>query len=164
MRTALVTILALVFLIAGTPAWLAGTDTPYLTRALSYSLFHANVFHLAVNSLALWSVFSPKRNDNVRNFLTAYIIAVIVYPLSFRPVIGFSNILYAMLGQRTPALSSSWWKTPQVKMFIIVTLALAVIPSIAATTHIAAFVIGCIIAYCRRLLKALDNDLKRADR
>lgn len=162
MREILIIILILVYFIAGTPLWLAGTEMPYIIRALSYSFFHANIFHLAVNSLTICLLFKRKRKGLLTDLICAFIIAVIIYPLSLRPVIGFSNVLYAIIGLRTPPLSSNWWKTPQVLTFLIVTIAMAVIPSISATTHIAAFILGILLAYLRRLIKDLDNDIRRA--
>lgn len=162
MRAILIIILISVYIIAGTPLWLAGTEIPYAIRALSYSFFHVNIFHLAVNSLSVWLLCKPNRKGMLLELFHAFIIAVIIYPLSLRPVIGFSNVLYAMIGLRTPSLSSNWWKTSPVLTFLVVTIAMAVIPSIAATTHIAAFVSGALLAYFRRIIRDLDNDIRRA--
>lgn len=159
-RYAVIAILVVLYVVFGVPDWLR--DAPYWTRAFSYSFFHASVWHLAVNGLAIWSIF---RKDKLCKACTdlaiSFIIAVAVYPLSFRPVIGFSNILYAVIGLRTPPLSSKWWRTTPVIVFLIVTIALLFIPRFSATTHIAAFVLGIACAYLRRFNQSLVKDARR---
>ena len=133
-------------------------DAPYMQRALTYSFFHANWWHLAVNSIAILSIY---KKINPKDLILSYLIAVLVYPLSFRPVIGFSNILYAQLGMRTPQLSSTWWKQPSVIVFLIVTLALVFVPRFSATTHIFSFLLGMGISAFRRFKTSLLRDTKR---
>ena len=147
----------------GVPEWLHPDGAPYLVRALSYSFFHGSWWHLAVNAIAIWSIYNPKRHPckPCRDLLFPFIIAVLVYPLSFRPVIGFSNILYATLGLRTPPLSSPWWKHPSVIVFLIVTVALVFIPRFSATTHIAAFLLGMAGAAAGRFYQNLTRDARR---
>ena len=156
-----VLILALVVLQAvfGIPGFMQGG--PYWERALMYSFFHGNWWHLAVNALATFSIFAPSRKCNLSHLLAGYIIAVLVYPLSFRPVIGFSNVLYAVLGLRTPSLKSGWWKRPEVITFLVVTVALVFVPRFSATTHIAAFILGMACAAVKRFHKKLTSDFRR---
>ena len=134
-------------------------DGPYWSRALLYSFFHANWWHLAVNAIAAWSIFAPSRKNNI--LLVAFLIAVLVYPLSWRPVIGFSNVLYAVLGLRTPPLKSPWWKQPAVITFLVITVALVFVPRFSATTHIAAFVLGMAGAAAERKWQTLTQDARR---
>lgn len=157
----IVVIVALVALQAfvGIPEYL--TDGPYMLRALSYSFFHASWWHLAINAIAIWTIYPPKRRANFLQIVISLLIAVAVYPLSFRPVIGFSNILYATLGLRTPSLSSAWWKQPTVIVFIGATLAMVFIPQLSATTHIAAFLCGMACAALRRFYLKLTKDARR---
>ena len=136
-------------------------DGPYWERAFLYSFFHASWWHLAVNSLAAWTIFRPGRRTSPARLATAFIIAVLVYPLSFRPVIGFSNVLYAYLGLRTPALSDRWWRRPEVVTFLAVTVALVLVPRFSATTHIAAFALGMAGAALKRKYKDLTSDFRR---
>lgn len=157
----LILLLALVALHAafGIPDFMSAG--PYWQRALLYSFFHANWWHLAVNAIAVWSIYAPRRCKPCRDLLFAFIIAIVVYPLSLRPVIGFSNVLYAALGLRTPPLSSSWWKRPEVWVFLAVTLAMVFIPRLSATTHIAAFLLGMGGAAAGRLWQNLNADARR---
>lgn len=141
----------------GIPDFLQGG--PYLERALAYSFFHANGWHLAINSIAIWTVYRNCKPG--RDLIVPFLIAVIVYPLSFRPVIGFSNVLYAALGSRTPSLKSPWWKQPTVITFLVITVALVFIPRFSATTHIAAFLLGMLTASIRRYYNTLLRDVKR---
>lgn len=155
----IVTLVALQLVAGGVPAFMM--EGPYMLRASVYSFFHANLFHLAVNCIAVWSVFAPGRRNACGNLFLSYLVAVLVYPLSFRPVIGFSNILYCMLGLRVPPFSSSWWKTPNAIAFIIATVVMVVIPQLSATTHIAAFLCGMALSSIHRHYLRLTKDARR---
>lgn len=133
----------------------------YWLRALTYSFFHASWWHLAVNALASWSIYSPKRKTSCIQIVSSFIIAVLVYPLALRPVLGFSNVLYAILGLRTPPLSSPWWKRGEVIVFLIVTVALLAIPRFSAVTHIASFLLGMGGAAVGRGWQKLTQDARR---
>lgn len=159
-RIIIIAILVALQVIFGLPACFYGT-APYLQRCFLYSFFHANWFHLAVNCIAIWTIFDPRRKMSFLQLVSSFIIALLVYPLSFRPVVGFSNVLYATLGLRTPALSSSWWKQPAVIVFIIATIAMVFIPQISATTHVAAFLLGMAGASLRRAWLKLTDDARR---
>jgi Rhomboid family. len=158
-RVVLIIVLVALQVVFGIPGFMQGG--PYWERALLYSFFHANWWHLAVNGIAAISIFAPSRRGNMPHLLSGYIIAVLVYPLSFRPVIGFSNVLYAVLGLRTPSLKSGWWKRPEVITFLVVTIALIFAPRFSATTHIAAFILGMAGASVKRFHKDLTSDFRR---
>lgn len=155
----LILILALVAVqaVVGIPDYMY--EGNYWLRALTYHFFHANWWHLAVNSIAIFSIY--KSCKPCRDLVIPFFIAVLVFPLSIKPVIGFSNILYATLGSRTPSLKSPWWKQPQVIVFLVVTIALAFIPKFSATTHIAAFILGMFTASVRRFHQSLLRDAGR---
>ena len=158
-RLILIIILAAIQFFFGAPDWLMPDGAAFGIRALTYSFFHANWWHLAVNSIAIFTIY--KTCKPCRDLLFPFLIAVIVYPLSFKPVIGFSNILYATLGIRTPSLSSPWWKQPSVIVFIVVTLALVFIPRFSATTHVAAFLLGMSLSSANRSIQNLLKDAGR---
>ena len=151
--------LCALWLIYGCPA--SFSSLPYWERALTYSFLHASVWHLAANCLALWAIFSPRRKGLLREVAWAYAIAVLVYGLAMRPVVGISNMLYAICGLRTPPLSSPWWKKKEVIIFLLVTVAMLLIPRFSAVTHIASFVAGMLIASTRRGLQSLTRDAQR---
>lgn len=158
-RAAIIAVFVLLQAFIGTPQYLLG-GCHYWLRALTYSFFHASWWHLAVNAIALWSIYRYPCKP-CRDLLLPFIIAVIVYPLSLRPVIGFSNVLYAVLGLRTPSLRSRWWRQPAVITFLAVTIALLFVPRFSATTHIAAFVMGMALAAIKRLYDNLMQDARR---
>ena len=160
-RIVIIAVLVVLQAIFGAPSFLLGTED-YWLRALSYSFFHANWFHLAVMCLAIWLMFRPGiRCKPCSDLLLSFIVAVLVYPLSFRPVIGISNMLYAVIGMRTPPLKSPWWRQSTVIIFLVVTVAMVFIPRISATTHIAAFLLGMGIASVRRYYHKLTQDARR---
>lgn len=161
LRYIIIAVLAALYVAFGAPLWLAGHDAPYPARATAYSFFHASIWHLAANLVAVWSVYTPRRKGMGRELALSFLIAVVVYPLSFRPVIGFSNILYATLGQRTPTLSSKWWRKSEVIIFIAITFALLFVPRFSALTHIFSFLAGMLIASVRRGIGSLLKDARR---
>ncbi len=158
-RIILIVILVALQYFFGAPDWLLPDGAPYMVRALSYSFFHGNWWHLAVNSIAIITIYRTCKPG--RDLVIPFIVAVIVYPLSLRPVIGISNILYATLGMRTPSLSSKWWKQPTVIVFLVITVAMVFIPRFSATTHIAAFLLGMGGAWAGRRLKDFFRDASR---
>lgn len=158
----MVALLVVLYIVFGAPAYLAGQDAPYLLRAVSYPLFHANVFHLTVNCIAVWSVFSPKRRHLGRDLTLGMLISALVYCTSARPLIGISDLLFAVLGMRTPALSSPWWRKPEVLVFLAVMFMMVLIPNLAGVPHIAAFVLGMAVAALARKFRSIDEEVRRA--
>lgn len=153
-RLIIIIVLALVWLVADSNHLLECG----LQSALLYPFFHANLFHLLANSLAVYSIFTPKRTDNLRVLLIGYAISVVVYPFSFRPLIGISNMLYAIIGMRTPPFSSQWWHTSPVRVFLCVTTVMVFVPQIAALTHVISFAIGIAVAHLLRYIKSHSHE------
>lgn len=157
-RYIIIGVLAAVHILGGIPDGFMEWGT--LARAASYSFFHANWWHLAVNCLAAWTIFrNPARP--VRDLAIPFLIAMAVYPLALRPVIGASNFLYAVIGMRTPSFSSPWWRKSTTIVFLVVTIAMLFIPKIAGATHIFAFSAGVFFAGAGRILNELTRDTRR---
>lgn len=165
MRQAVIVILTIIFVVVGIPDYMQGASPVWL-RALTYHFYHANIFHLLANCLSIWFVFRVTKTRSTlqitKEFCIAFVIASIVFTLTHKPVIGISNILFAIAGMRTPAFSHPWWKAPNTIVFFIVTLLMLLLPRFAAFTHIVSFAIGVFIAVCKRELKAVNNDYIRA--
>ena len=160
MRYAITGILVLVFLLFGCPSWLAGQDAPYILRACLYPFFHANVFHLAVNILSVWVLF---RRCKPSRLVAAYLIAFAVYPLSFiRPVVGFSNMLFAVSGMNTPSFRDKWWTGTGTLVYIATMVLMGLLPQFSAITHIASFILGTLVAVLVRRCHKLHDDARRA--
>lgn len=159
MREAIIITLLAVRLLFGCPEWLSGDGSPLL-KALAYPLFHASIWHLGANAVAVWTVFSPRRG-NAALLAAASVISFAVYPLSARPMVGISNLIYAAIGLRTPPLRSPWWREPSVVLFLTVTAAMLVLPQFSAATHIAAFAAGCACSALRRRYLKLKGDARR---
>lgn len=162
MRYILIGILSVVYLVAGCPEYLAGDDMSLWLKACTHHIFHANIFHLAVNCLSIWVVFSPKRKDNCRTLILAFIIASLSYFIALRPVVGVSNILFASLGLRTPHFKHPWWKAKSTLIFLAVTLLMFFFPQFSAITHVSSFLCGVLVSLIIRRIKSLDHDYKRA--
>ena len=101
MRRAIILILFLVFILVGCPGYLADPSVNVWLKAVSYHLFHANIFHLAANLLSVWFIFRvmPYRSDvqNAKDLAFGFIIATLAYFVAMRPVVGISNIIYAVI-------------------------------------------------------------------
>lgn len=135
--------------------------TPLLLRSVAYNFFHVSWWHLAVNCLAVWTLFPPGRKVSGWQLALALLIAVAVYPFSTRPILGASNFLYAYIGLRTPALESPWWRKTPTLVFLSVTVAMVFIPRIAGLPHIFSFAGGVFLAGTGRILKELTRDTRR---
>lgn len=158
LRIILIVLLVALQAFVGIPDFM--NEGPYLQRALAYSFFHAGWLHLAVNCLAIWGVYGRGRKP-LRDLILSLFVAVLVYPLSIMPVIGFSNVLYCTLGLRVPPFSHPWWKSHNAVIFIVATLAMGFIPRISASTHIAAFLCGMLLSYILRYLHNITQDARR---
>lgn len=166
MRYLLIALTVTLFILLGCPDYLSSGTINVWIKALTYHAFHANVFHLLANSLSIWLLFrkTTTRTDkqNIKDFLIAYIIATLTYFISLRPVVGISNIIFAVIGLRTPSFKSEWWKAPNTILFFIVSTLLLLFPHFSAITHIVSFVCGVLLACFNRKIKSLENDYRRA--
>ena len=166
MRQVIIAILTVTLLTCGCPGYLSDASASWWLRASTYHLFHANVFHLAVNCLAVWTVFRPApwRRNQWADLILGYIVATLMYCTAMSPVVGMSNILFAVFGMRTPGFRSPWWRKGEVDLFFALTFASVLIPGISAVTHITSLLLGILIAEARRRLKSVDDDYRRANR
>lgn len=161
-RVTIIALLAALFVAFGCPDTLS--SGPYLARAVAYSLFHGNLFHFLGNGLAIWAIYRPDVKTNGADLVLSFLIAVLVYPLGGRLPVGFSNVIYATVGLRTPPLKADWWTRPQVQVFLLVTSAMTFVPSVSASTHICALLAGVGLAYVRREIQTIEKDVKRYSR
>lgn len=127
-----------------------------------YPLFHANVFHLLLNCLAVWTVFDPKTRPEWWYLPVGYVISAVSYALSSSLIIGFSCILFAIAGMRTPSFRSPWWRTWNCWVYIGTMLLMFLLPMFAASAHLISFAIGVGVSACVRFKRRLDYDTGRA--
>ena len=167
MRYVIAAILCAVFFV-GDKSFLADPAASCWVKAFTYHFFHANIFHLLANLLSIWFMFKayPARTNKkmLGQLLIAFCIATLTYGISPRPVIGVSNILFAVIGLRSPAFNHPWWKSQSTLIFFGVTAFMLLFPQFAAITHIVSFLCGAAIAALVRKVKELDYDLTRATR
>lgn len=158
-RIVIVGILATALLLLGCPAFLH-SDAPYI--ALAHHFFHVNIFHLAVNCLSIWALFRPGVEYSISPIVWAYIIASASWFFTSADAVGFSNIIFALAGQRTPSLKNTWWRQPTIILFLAITALMALLPQVSAVTHIISFILGCVLAGTRRLIYSIIRDFRRA--
>lgn len=157
MREALITLLIALWLLAGCPDYLSDPGVGCWIKASTYHFFHANIFHLAANCVSIWYLFKVKKGRSDRRMLVelllAFCIASLTYFISMRPVVGISNILFAVIGLRTPPLGHPWWRSPGTLIFFSITLLMLFLPQLAALTHIASWVLGAVLAALLRKIR-----------
>ena len=158
-RIVIIGILLTMQLLFGCPTFLH-FDSGYIS--LVHHFFHANIFHLAVNCFSVWSLFRKGYRYSWMPLACAYIIASASWFCTSDDVVGFSNILFALIGLRSPSLSHSWWKQPSVILFLAITALMALLPQVSAITHIVSFVLGCIVAGAIRIVNNISSDFRRA--
>lgn len=158
-RIIIIGVLVTMQLLFGCPVFLHH-DCGYI--ALAHHFFHANIFHLAVNCLSVWTLFRKDIRYSMTPLVLAYIIGTASWFCTSADVVGFSNIIFALIGLRTPSLSHSWWKQPVVILFLAITALMALLPQVSAVTHIVSFVLGCIVAGAYRVVNNLSRDYSRA--
>lgn len=129
---------------------------------LLHHFFHANVFHFAVNAIAVWAALDPRMKPTWWSLPTAFCIGSVSYFFASSPVIGFSNVLFAMAGMRTPSFRSRWWRTTNAKVFLASMLLMVFLPHFSAVTHFVSFSIGVLVAIVVRFNRELDYDTRRA--
>lgn len=145
-------------LLFGCPVWLHGDKW---TISLVHHFFHANIFHLAVNCYSFY-LLCKSRNVTPSMLLLAYVCATLSWFCSNADPVGASNIIFALLGLYTPALSNAWWKAPGTIVFFTTNMAMALLPQVSAVTHLVSFGLGCVCAMGIRMFNSLLDDFRRA--
>lgn len=152
MRYIMIILLSAIFFIFGLPEFTG------FALGLTHHFFHGNILHLAVNCFSIWFVF---QRWTFKELVTAYVVATIAFFYSPVVSIGFSNIIFATIGLRTPSFSSKWWRHPNTITFFAVTLLMFVLPHVSALTHVVSLGLGVLVAMVRRQFKQVSNDSKR---
>lgn len=130
-------------------------DQNLLLRMTTHHFFHAGFWHLLVNSFSTWVLL---KRFCLKEFTIAWVIASLSYIFSPLPVIGFSNIIYALIGLRTPSFSSSWWKHPTTIVFFVATILMAFIPNISFVTHWVSLGLAIAVSALTRTIKQSIED------
>ena len=110
------------------------------TECLSYSFFHANIWHLLGNIVCIWAIKGRFR------WVFDYLIAVFVFSLpslTDLPVCGFSCVIFAEIGRRFGRILAPWrmvkcvWPAFAIGIFL---------PNIAVFPHLWALTGGFLVA------------------
>ena len=152
----IVVILLAILLCPGSTQWIVGQDI--CTRMVLHHFFHGNIFHLLANLLSLYFVLPYLKRWQIG---VGYVIASLSILATATPVIGFSNMVYAFIGLRSPSFKSRWWRHSGTIIFLVVTFAMVFVPNISAVTHILSFSVGVAVSVIVRQLKQIQDDCKR---
>lgn len=153
-RAAVITALLAVFIAFRCPLWLLNNDWQI---AFAHHFFHANIFHLAANSLSFWILF--RRKTSISEAALAFLIASLSWFASPAHPVGISNFLFAYIGMLTPAITHPWWRARKTITFFAINAAFVFIPQVSAVTHIVSFVLGSLWAGAKRKLNRLSHDI-----
>lgn len=127
-------------------------------RMTLHHFFHGNVFHLLANGLTLYFLVPKIKSWHL---LVGYVLATLAFLSSNTYVIGFSNIIYAIIGLRTPSFKAYWWRHPGTITFFAVSLLMFLIPNVSAITHLVSFVGGVLVSIVLRQTKEMTNGSAR---
>ncbi len=120
----------------------ASFGSPWHTHFIA-QMFHTNAFHLLANLYALWLM-----RTSPRELLAAYVLSIPATFATATPAVGFSSVLYALMGMKIghARMSRIEWV-----MFVLANVATVFIPAIAFGVHLAAFIMGLVYDYIKRL-------------
>ena len=91
----------------------------------------------------------------------AWVAASLSYVFAPGPVLGFSNILFAIAGIDAARRPRSWWTQPATITFFVTMIAMAFFPAFSAVTHIVSFLLGFLYGAVRRVLTKAFSDYGR---
>lgn len=129
-----------------------------VVQMLLYHFFHGNLFHLLANGLSLYVILPRTKKWQI---VAAYIIACIVaLPIS-QPMLGFSNVIYALIGVKTPSFDSYWWRHSGTIIFFAVTLLMLFLPNVSGISHILSFIVGVAVSVIYRFFARINTDAAR---
>lgn len=144
--------------IVGAPGYFLSPERNRALCAVGHHFFHANIFHLAANSLAAWCMFPDWKR--MRDLPAGFVVGSLAYLFSATPVIGFSNILFSVLGIR--CVRDGWvFKQPFYATGIALGLSFF-IPKMAALTHLVSFAGGMLVSFIAVWVKKLSEDYGKA--
>lgn len=153
-RIIIIGVLYIIFMLWGCPAWLHHNEW-YV--AFLHHFFHANLFHLAVNCYSLWHLYRARHG--VSKMPIAYLCATASWFFASADPVGASNFIFAFIGLCSPPLNHMWWRKRPTIIFLILNIAMLLLPQVSAITHIVSFALGCICACIGRRIKSLSRDI-----
>ena len=133
--------------------------TKCVCGALFHHFWHISWFHLAANGIGIYA--SSLMRGWKRRLPLAYIFACVGYLFSSGPVIGFSNVLFALAGMYGAEIRD-YWKRRETWAFLAGLALTSVLPNVSASTHVASFLIGYVCIFFYRTIKKVVYDYERA--
>lgn len=155
MKYILISILIVIHLCFNHAQMAYGPESTY--QHFVYMFAHGNVFHLAGNALVLWLLLKNRTiPTQARLLMGGYAVAVVCSYIAYstHPTVGFSAVLFAMLGMLVKKR-----KAIVVNIFIIA-MPMLLPFKIAWLLHLCCFGVGLGVGFGLRFIKKLDYDYR----
>ena len=159
----IIAILWIVYFSAGRPMFM-NSDLPWLLRASLHHFFHANIFHISVNTLSIWFLYRRQNKKCIIELLCSWAIATLAFVASSeeKPTIGFSDMLYAVCGFRFLNAFPNWKKDHHAWVFLAMLSLFCLMPGTSSGTHILSFALSATASLATRKIKETQDDFRRA--
>lgn len=157
-RVHLVALMVAVFFAVPSLDWYSGLGVPL--QAPLHHFLHANIFHLAVNCLAVWTMFNRRWKEEVKELLCAFVIGTAAYMAASAHSVGMSDVLFAVLGLR--AARQGWWKSFYFAVMWGTILLTAFLPNISGLTHAISCAAGTAVGLAASSFRKLLDDYGKA--
>ena len=127
------------------PVKIGYTDGCGMTAHLLFPLFHANIWHLACNTLCLFMMRGQYIPAAAISFICSFLPA-----FAAEPVMGFSSVLFAVAGIRWGQAGQLATMTARVLPFILIT---TLLPHVAWAIHLYCLYAGFIYGYAEKEIR-----------
>lgn len=113
---------------------------------IGYSFCHANVFHLGVNLLVLWSI---RNRIAAAESLTVAAIGSLLPMYVGEPTMGLSGFLFAAFGWMWG--KTGMWKEAFKRALPVIGCTM-IVPNVNGLLHLYCFTLGCFISFCYHIV------------
>lgn len=128
---------------------------PITMNMFTFHFIHANIFHLLSNIIVLWAV---KETTEWWHLPAGYAISSVTWQATGGNVVGFSAILYFILGATFMKYKNKLRYLLSISAILIMQL---FIPSMSFKLHFFPFASGIVTAFIIHIVKRYRNDINK---
>lgn len=134
----------------------------WMSKAVSHHIFHANIFHLGINTASLFMLYRKTNRHVFVELPLAWLMASLSYMAALRPAIGLSDILYAVCGLRFHGYFPNWRSDRKAWLFIATLSVFCLIPGASGMTHAASFISSAAVIHVYTMTKGILDDYRKS--